>query len=181
MQTIVTPTLTLEPLLASHADAMFELLSDQAIYQYLDYAPPASAEYLRGVYARLEARRSPDGSEAWLNWVIRPRDQPLVGYVQATVAHNRSAHVAYVLASKYWGHGYAQLAVAAMLEHLASTYDVGRCLATVEVENQRSIRLLERLGFHPVAAHDLHGHQLSTTERRFVRSLAPKDRHNADD
>ena len=89
MQTIVTPTLTLEPLLASHAEAMFELLSDRAIYQYLDYSPPASVEYLRGVYLRLEARRSPDGSEAWLNWVIRPRDQPLVGYVQATVASDR--------------------------------------------------------------------------------------------
>ena len=29
MQTIVTPTLTLEPLLASHAEAMFEVLSDR--------------------------------------------------------------------------------------------------------------------------------------------------------
>ncbi len=86
MQTIVTPELTLEPLHTSHAEAMFELLRDPAIYEYLDYSPPASVEYLRDVYARLEARRSPDGSEAWLNWVIHPRDHPLVGYVQATVA-----------------------------------------------------------------------------------------------
>ena len=122
MQTIVTPTLTLEPLLASHAEAMFEVLSDEAIYRYLDYLHPRPVEYLRGVYARLEARRSPDGSEAWLNWVIRPRDQPLAGYVQATVGSDRSAYVAYVLASKYWGHGYAQRAMQAMLEHLASAY-----------------------------------------------------------
>lgn len=181
MQTIVTLELTLEPLLASHAEAMFEVLSDQAIYEYLDYSPPASAEYLRGVYARLEARRSPDGSQAWLNWVIRPRDQPLAGYVQATVAPNRSAHVAYVLASKYWGRGYAQRAMLAMLEHLASTYNVDRYLATVEVENQRSIRLLERLGFHPMATAELHAHQLSTTERMFVRSWTAMERHDADD
>ena len=172
MQTIVTAELTLEPLHTSHAEAMFEVLSDQAIYRYLDYSPPASVEYLRDLYARLEARRSPDGSEAWLNWVIRARDHPLMGYVQATVASNRSAHVAYVLASKYWGHGYAQRAMQPMLQHLATAYDVDRCLATVEAENRRSIRLLERLGFSPAAAHDLQRHHLSATERMFVRSVA---------
>ena len=177
MQTIVTQELTLEPLHTSHAEAMFELLRDPAIYQYLDYSPPASVEYLRGVYARLEARKSPDGSELWLNWVIHPRDLPPVGYVQATVASNRTAHVAYVLASRYWGHGHAQRAMQAMLDHLAAAYDVDRCLATVEVENQRSVCLLERLNFSPAAARDLQRHHLSTTERMFVRSLASRGKH----
>lgn len=171
MQTIITPTLTLEPLLASHAKEMFELLGDPAIYRYLDYTAPVSAEYLRGVYQRWEARRSPDASEAWLNWVIRPRDQPLAGYVQATVTSNRSAYVAYVLASRYWGRGYARLSVEAMLDHLASAYEVDRYLATVEVKNERSIRLLERLGFQAVAPRDLLAQRLSATERMFMRSL----------
>jgi [ribosomal protein S5]-alanine N-acetyltransferase len=170
MQTIVTPTLTLEPLLASHAEEMFGLLSDDKIYKYLDYAAPASADHLRGVYQRLEARQSPDARQAWLNWVIRPVDQPLAGYVQATVEPDRSAHVAYVLGSSYWGHGYAQRAVHAMLDHLVSAYSVDRFLATVEADNQRSIRLLERLGFYPIASHEFDRHQLSTTERMFMRS-----------
>ena len=65
------------------------------------------------------------------------------------------AYVAYVLASKYWGRGYAQRAMQAMFEHLGSAYDVDRYVATVEVENQRSIRLLERLGFQPIGPQDL--------------------------
>ncbi|MGZ8992914.1 MAG: GNAT family N-acetyltransferase, partial [Burkholderiaceae bacterium] len=85
--------------------------------------------------------------------------------------------VAYVLASRYWGHGHAQRAMQAMLDHLAAAYDVDRCLATVEVENQRSVRLLERLNFSPAAARDLQRHHLSTTERMFVRSLAPRGKH----
>lgn len=170
MQTIVTSTLTLEPLLASHAEEMFELLSDPAIYRYLDYTAPVSAESLRSVYRRWEARRSPDKSEAWLNWVIRPRDQALMGYVQATVTSSRSAYVAYILASKNWGRGYARLAVETMLEHLASAYDVTRYLATVEADNERSIGLLQRLGFEAVAPCDLVAHQLSATERMFIRS-----------
>ena len=170
MQTIVTPTLTLEPLLASHAEEMFELLSDPAIYRYLDYTAPVSAESLRSVYQRWEARRSPDASEAWLNWVIHPRDEALVGYVQATVTPCRVAYVAYILASKYWGRGYARLAVETMLEHLAAAYDVERYLATVEAENERSIGLLQRLGFQAVAPRDLVAHRLSPTERMFTRS-----------
>ena len=181
MQMIVTPELTLEPLRAGHAEAMFELLRDEAIYGYLDYSPPPSVQYLRDLYARLEARMSPEGSETWLNWVIRPRGQPLAGYVQATVSPSRSAHVAYILASKYWGSGYAHGAMLAMLEHLASAYDVERCRATVEVENQRSVRLLERLGFQLATECELQGVQLATTERMFVRCLAPKDRDNAHD
>ena len=69
----------------------------------------------------------------------------------------------------------------AMLEHLTSTYHIDRYLATVEVENQRSIRLLERLGFQLMASQDLHNHQLSTTERMFVLSSAAKERDDADD
>ncbi len=75
----------------------------------------------------------------------------------------------------------SQRAMQAMLGHLTSTDNVDRYLATVEVENQRSIRLLERLGFHLMASQDLHNHQLSTTERMFVRSATAKERHDADD
>lgn len=169
MQAIVTSELALEPLCAAHAEAMFELLSDAEIYRYLDYPPPPSVEYLRNVYAQLEARKSPDGAEAWLNWVVRPHGHPLVGYVQATVAANRRAHVAYVLGSQHWGHGYARKAMLAMLPHLTTAYGVARSLATVERENRRSIRLLERLGFQLASVPELQAHRLSPTERMYVR------------
>lgn len=39
MQTIVTTELTLEPLrTTSHAEEMFEVLGEEAIYRYLDYS-----------------------------------------------------------------------------------------------------------------------------------------------
>jgi len=169
MQTIATPELVLEPLGVSHAEEMFELLSDPAIYRYLDYPPLPSVDHLRGVYTQLEARRSPEGDEAWLNWVIRPHGRALVGYVQATVTSNRDAYVAYILASQYWGHGYAQKAMQPMLEHLAAVYGVDRFLATVEALNQRSIRLLERLGFRLVGMDELGDQHLAPTERLYAR------------
>ena len=169
MQTISRRELVLEPLTAAHADVMFEVLSDPEIYRYLDDNGPPSAAHLRGLYTRWEARQSADGSEIWLNWMVRLTDQQPIGYVQATVVASRTAWIAYVLSSKYWGHGYALLATGAMLDHLTAAYGVERMLASVEAANQRSIRLLERLSFRPATPREASSHDLSTTERLFVR------------
>ena len=169
MQIIAAGTLVLEPLTAAHAEAMFEVLSDPELYQFLDYPPPASIEQLRRDYERLESRQSPDGGERWLNWVVRRPGEPPLGYVQATVTGHDSAWIAYVLSSAHWGQGHAHAAMHAMLEHLGATYGVQRFLATVEVENHRSIRLLERLAFHPGGANEVDNHDLSATELLFVR------------
>jgi [ribosomal protein S5]-alanine N-acetyltransferase len=169
MQPLRTPRLVLEPLVAAHAPALFELLGEPVLYRYLDFPAPPSVEYLQGVYRQLEARGSPDGSELWLNWVVRPHGQALVGYVQATVEPARNAWVAYVLSSAHWGRGYAIEAVQAMMEHLGAVFPVPRYSATVEAGNARSVRLLERLGFRAVPASDPAAHRLSPSERLFVR------------
>ena len=72
MQTLHTERPRLEPLRRAHAPAMFPLLQDPTIYTHLDHGPPPSLEHLEGVYTRLEARRSPDGREQWLNWIVFP-------------------------------------------------------------------------------------------------------------
>lgn len=169
MQSLATAHLVLEPLTVAHAEEMFDVLSDEAIYRHLDEAAPASVEHLRRVYAKREARRSPDGSEGWLNWVVRAHGRQLVGLVQGTVFAPDSAWIAYVFSSKHWGRGYAHEATESMLAHLAKAYGVRRNLATVEVENERSIRLLDRLGFVRVAPHETAGHDLSATELLFLR------------
>ena len=172
MDTLTTARLLLEPLTRDHAAAMYEVLSDPQLYAYLDYGPPPSLDHLRGVYEQLEARVSPDGSELWLNWVVRPQvEEPQggepVGFVQATVA-GAEAWVAYVLARGSWGNGYASEATRAVVDHLRSACGVTRFLATTEAENGRSIRLLERLGFRPATQAESREHELSATERLFV-------------
>jgi RimJ/RimL family protein N-acetyltransferase len=152
MRTIVAEGMTLEPQVASHAPAMFELLSDDAIYEY-ENEPPASLDALRSRFERLESRRSPDGSQQWLNWVIRLRSGDgsgdLAGYVQATVHADGRAAVAYVLGSRYWGRGIATEAVRLMMGELAAQHGATRFIAILKSVNKRSYRLLERLGFAP--------------------------------
>jgi [ribosomal protein S5]-alanine N-acetyltransferase len=173
MHSLITPQLELEPLTVNHAPEMFELLSDLQIYRYLDDAPPISLEHLRNRYVKLEARKSPDGSEVWLNWVVRVRGQQLVGVVQATVfkpiSEPHSTWIAYVFSPRHWGHGYAYEATASMITHLASDYGVAQYLATVEIENTRSIHLLERLGFRLATPQEAGCHELTVTEQLFLR------------
>ena len=157
MKALAVAGLLLEPLTVAHAEAMFELLSDPELYRYLDDPPPPDLEHVRQQYARLERRASPDGKQAWLNWVLREPGHTPIGYVQATVL----------------GHGHASKATAAMLEHLESEHGVTRQLAIVEVDNLRSIRLLERLGFRAATAAELAKHEPTATERIFVRSARP--------
>ena len=146
MRSIVVDNLVLEPQVAAHAEEMFTVLSDPAIYIY-ENEPPPSLEWLSTRFAKLESRRSADGSEQWLNWVVRMPDAALAGYVQATIAADGHAAIAYVYSSAYWGRGLASRAVAAMMGELVAHYGVHRFVAVLKRDNFRSSRLLERLGF----------------------------------
>jgi ribosomal-protein-alanine N-acetyltransferase len=170
MERLTTARLVLEPLAVADADAMFDVLADPTLYRYLDYPPPPSREHVRGVYARLAARQSPDGSQHWLNWIARTQEGVPIGFVQATVLPDRSAWVAYLVSSAYQGHGYATEAVRAMLEHLVESYGVECFVATVEARHMRSIGVLERLGFRQACGGELDGHELTTSELLFVRT-----------
>lgn len=167
METLTTDRLVLEPLLVGHAEALFAVLSEPELYVYLDYEPPPSTEHLRGVYEQLEARVSPDGTQLWLNWAVRPRGGAPMGFVQATVS-GADAWVAYVLAREHWGRGFASEAVSAMVGHLRSACGIRRFLATTERRNDRSVRLLRRLGFRAATAAEAREQELSATERLFV-------------
>jgi RimJ/RimL family protein N-acetyltransferase len=115
-----TERLRLEPLTTAHADEMAPLLDDAALHAYVGGAP-LSLEELRERYARQGRGRSPDGRERWLNWIVRERASgDAVGYVQATVDEERgAAEVAWVIASRFQGNGYAAEAAAAMLARLS--------------------------------------------------------------
>lgn len=172
MRTIETARVTLEPQIAAHADEMFVVLSDPAIYTY-ENEPPPSLEWLRKRFARLESRKSSDGSEQWLNWVVRLRSSELIGYVQATVSPG-SALLAYEFSSAWWGRGLAREAAEAVIRELADHYGVIELKAIAKAANMRSRRLLERMRFLPaepdvVAAHRLEPDEvLVTRAARFV-------------
>lgn len=163
MRVIEAATLTLEPQTAAHAEEMFVVLSDPAIYEY-ENEPPPSLEWLRARFTKLESRQSSDGQDQWLNWVIRLPTAELVGYVQATVRPNGRAAIAYELSSAHWGRGLARQAVQAMVSELVEHYQVRSLFAVLKRDNLRSLRLLERLGFSLASLEQHVEHQVAPGE-----------------
>lgn len=127
---------------------MFRVLADPAIYEF-ENEPPRSEEWLTERYRRLESRGSADGTEHWLNWVVRLPSGALAGYVQATVLPSGEALIAYELSSRHWRQGIGRSAVQAMLDELRAQYGVHRFVAVLKARNFRSEGLLRRLGFVP--------------------------------
>jgi RimJ/RimL family protein N-acetyltransferase len=171
MFSIETELLTLEPQTVAHAAEMFMVLNDPAIYAY-ENEPPSSLEWLRERFAKLETRVSANGSQQWLNWVIRLPTSELIGYVQATIFEEGRAAIAYELSSAYWGRGLGRHAVGAMISELVRRYGVRRLSAILVRENIRSRRLLERLDFS-LASPDEHAtHGIAAGEILMQRELA---------
>jgi [ribosomal protein S5]-alanine N-acetyltransferase len=170
MRLLVTPRLRLELLVAAHADEMFRVLSDPAIYEF-ENQPPASLTWLRERYERLETRCSADGTQQWLNWVLRLHSGEPIGYVQATVLADRRALVAYELSSSFWGRGLAHEGVDRVIVELVRHHGVGELLAVLKTANHRSRRLLERLDFRVATAEETTGEDVAADEMLMLRVI----------
>jgi ribosomal-protein-alanine N-acetyltransferase len=151
-----TERLLLEPLLPEHATHLFEGLADERHYRFIPTDAPESVEALETRYRKLSSRRSPDGSEAWLNVAMRLREEgarpkaTYVGTLEATVFPDRSAYLAYTVFVPFWRRGYAREGCARMLGHLVEDHEVRVVAAEIDTRNAASIALAESLGFERV-------------------------------
>jgi [ribosomal protein S5]-alanine N-acetyltransferase len=167
----------------AHAEVLFPVLSEPALYDFIDEAPPASVQALQEKLARSESRKSPDGSEHWLNWVVRSHTGHVVGYVQATVGANQDTHVAYAIGSAFWGQGLATEAVSQMLRIVAAEHNVTRFFILAERKNIRSVRVAERLGFVEVPSDEARRRSVAAADvllqKRWAASAATEDAENS--
>jgi RimJ/RimL family protein N-acetyltransferase len=146
-ESLTTERLALDPLRVEHAEEMAPLLDDPRLHAYIG-GVPAGVDELRERYRRQVRGRSPDGSQQWLNWVVRRRDSGhAVGTVQATIDAS-VAEVAWVVASSYQRRGYAREAAAEMLRWLHQ-HGITMVIAHVHPEHSASIALARSLGLRP--------------------------------
>jgi ribosomal-protein-alanine N-acetyltransferase len=143
---LLTERLDLEPLLPSHAKLLFPQLRDPHLYTYLDSEPPKSVAILETQYRRWEPRRSPDGTQAWLNWAARLRGGEYVGWLQATVFDDRRADLAYLVFLAHQRQGMAIEACRAVVSYLRKEYGARTIRTTIDAKNTASIALARKLG-----------------------------------
>ena len=147
-QALETERLLLEPLVTNHASEMYYLLQDIAIYRFIPTKPPKSIDELTKRYEKLQSRHSPDNLEIWLNWVLRKKaDNSVIGRLEATIYQNETADIAYEIASKFWGQGFAFESCFALVNNLCDSYGLKVISAKVDTRNINSIKLLKKLKF----------------------------------
>ena len=119
---IETERLRLTPLVPDDADAVFPMLDDERLHAFTG-GRPDTIEELRARLAAWATERSPDGQEAWLNWLARSlEDGRVLGTTQATVERDHGdlrAAVAWTIGSADQGRGVGSEAARAIVGWLA--------------------------------------------------------------
>ena len=143
-----TDRLVLEPMGERHADAFFEPLHDETLYEWISMDKPSSLAWLRDHWRGIENRLAPDHQTAWPTWAVRRKsDGVYLGRVDAEITLAMEAsNVGYYLFPAHWGQGYATEAVQAASQHLISQ-GVHRLVATVTTGNTASERVLQKAGY----------------------------------
>ncbi|WP_269078451.1 GNAT family N-acetyltransferase [Demequina sediminicola] len=114
--------LHLQPVRVDHAKEMGSVLAASSLYEFTGGTAP-SLEHLQERYVKQTVGASPDGTEMWLNWIIRvqPADAA-AGFVQATVlrvSNKLRATVAWVVAPEFQSCGIATEATRLMMTALS--------------------------------------------------------------
>ncbi|MFD1147359.1 GNAT family N-acetyltransferase [Saccharothrix hoggarensis] len=147
--------LVLRPFTAADAPVLAAYRSDPDVARYQGWDTPfplAQAE----AFVREIGGVDPT-APGWFQWAIDVGGV-LVGDVGVNLHENRrQADIGYTVATGHQGRGYATEAVRRVLAHLFDERGLHRVSAECDARNQRSARLLVRVGFHQ------EGHRVQNT------------------
>lgn len=145
--TLTTPRLRLRPFTQADHDDLFALHRSARVMRYWDAAPWNDATQAERFLARCRALEE-EGSGARVV-LERREDGTFLGWcgLQRWDPENRSANLGYVLAEQAWGQGYATEAAGAVLGWAFEEMNLNRVEAQADTRNDRSARVLEKLGF----------------------------------
>ena len=144
---ITTPRLVLRWISEDDIDSLYEIFSDPHVMRYWSTVPLPDRE--AAVALQREIAEG-NGSETMLKWGIALRDSNRM--IGTTTLFNLSldngrAEIGYAMAHAYWGKGYMNEALTALVAHAFEVMELRRLEADVDPRNAASIRTLERLGF----------------------------------
>ena len=146
---IETPRLILRPLVESDLDDLFEYQSDPGTVRYIPWSARTKEEVgeaLRKFHVLPDFTK--DGDTALLGWELKEVGK-IIGQSNFTLESllNQKGVIGYVVHPNWAGQGYALEATRALIKYVFETFEVRRLTATIDPRNQKSVALIERLGF----------------------------------
>ena len=142
-----TNRLSLRAISAADVDDFYAVYSNPEVMRYWSTPPlpnkDAASKLIDEIHEGIER-------DDMLKWGIALRsNDKLIGSV--TLFHidltHRRAEIGYAQGRAYWGQGYMQEALKAVLNHAFEILNLHRIEADVDPRNAASVRTLERLGF----------------------------------
>jgi len=128
-----------------HARSLVEAFADPAVRAFVP-DEPATVEAMVERIARVATGPPADRpDEVWLNFAFLLEGRP-IGRVEATI-QNSIAEIAYVIGPAYGERGLATEAVEWLIDHVWQRRPTIHIYACMAEGNERSRRLVERLGF----------------------------------
>jgi RimJ/RimL family protein N-acetyltransferase len=125
------------------SDALHAIFNEPGVRRYL---------FDDSLLSREETRQHVEAARAHGGWVIC-REGSIVGLVSLRpVGSDRELMIA--IGERYWGRGVASAAARVAMRHGFEVLKLGRILASVDLPNERSHRLMARLGFMPCGESD---------------------------
>lgn len=148
--TIETDRLLLRKLEINDRDDFFRYRSLPEVYEYQSFMPKNVTEvddFIRDNHS------NPNIPNTWFQLAIIKRDEDvLIGDIGIHfLEDNEQIEVGYTLAPSYQGKGYAIEALKAVINYLFFDLKKHRITASVDPNNAKSIRLLEKLGMRKEA------------------------------
>lgn len=147
---IETNRLLLRTLEMRDKETFFQYRSLPEVCKFQSWRP----ENINEIEAFIESNVSvlPNTSNTWLQLAVCLKDGPLIGDIGVHfLDDDLQVEIGYTLSPDYQGKGFAVEAVRAVIDYLFFKLTKHRVSASVDPDNVRSIRLLEKIGFRKEA------------------------------
>ncbi|ANZ40315.1 GNAT family N-acetyltransferase [Lentzea guizhouensis] len=150
---LTSARLTLRPFRAGDAQAFAAYRSDPEVARYQGWDTPYPVEAAERMIAEMTDPAAP----GWFQYAV-DLDGALIGDIGVNTHENlMQADIGYTLAPAHQGRGLAFEAVGRVVRHLFEDRGLRRVSAECDARNERSVKLLKRLGFRQ------EGHRVENT------------------
>ncbi len=152
-----TPRLTMREAGIEDAPFVLELLNAPGFLQGIGDRGVRNLDQARNyIETRMVGSYRDHGFGMWVA-TVKGADQPagLCGLVRREVLPH--VDLGYAFLERYWGHGYAQEAAMAVLDHARGLLGLATVAAIVNPDNWASRRVLEKIGFTFIDVRHLDG------------------------
>ncbi len=129
-------------------DDVAAIIGDDRVTHWLAFDSRSRDGAASMIAAAMDAARIVPRTEFYLASADSSTDR-VIGFGRLALGGIRSAKLGYAIHADHWGQGYATATARTLVEFGFGELGLHRITAAVGPENQRSARVLERLGFRP--------------------------------